>query len=358
MTTKKICFVSLANLYAVPYLNRYTTLIDCDYDIIYWNRHDFIESYEGAKKIYEFNYRQESSKFSKINGYLRFKIFAEKVLAKNSYDAVIILHTQAAILLQKILIKQYGHKYILDIRDYTFEKNRLYYNLEEKLLNQSGIAVISSKSFEKFLPKHNYYVTHNITHIPDEKIKYYRDLQKIRENKIVISCIGGIRFIDQFEKVISSFANDNRYKLRFIGVGANNLKNYILNNNIKNVDIIDYFPPDKTLDYYFETNIVQNLYGNNTPMLDHALSNKLYYAASLGMPILVCPGTYMEEISVKNGFGFTFDVSDPEAPDKLYEYYMSIDWQQFYDNCDSFMKRVRNENNIYEIALKKFVSKL
>lgn len=127
---------------------------------------------------------------------------------------------------------------------------------------------------------------------------------------------------------------------------------------MNNVELIDRFPPEKTLNYYYETDIIYNLYGNKTPLLDYALSNKLYYAAKLKTPIIVCPNTYMEEISKGYGFGFTFDINNPEECDNLFEYYKSINWHDFNYNCNNFIRKINKDNENFNCAISNFVERI
>jgi hypothetical protein len=357
LMAKKICFVTVRNIYAISCLPRYRKLFgDTPFDIIYWDRND-IEENCGAENHYAMKYRvtNNSSKRRKLYGYFKFIQFAKKVLKENSYDVLIILPTQTGILLNNIIRKRYMGKYILDIRDFTAENNKLFYMLEKKIIKDSGLTIITSPAYKNFLPKHDYLISHNTAHVPNDLIKQYRKRNKSNDEKIVISCIGGIRFYEQFKRVISYFKNDNRYILRFIGNGSEGLKDYCEQNKIQNVELVGRFTPDKTLDYYMDTDVILNLYGNNNPLLDYALSNKLYYAATFGMPILVCPDTYMEDVAVGNGFGFTFNLEGESMSNKFYDYYQSIDWSMFYMNCDSFMKSVNSENLFFEDLVRKFI---
>lgn len=357
MERKKICFITVRNIYQISCLPRY---IKCfrgnPFDIIYWDRAN-IEENCGAENHYAMRYKTSNrdSKWKKLLGYIKFMRFANNILNKNKYDAIILLPTQTGILLHNLMTKKYAGKYILDIRDYSAENNKLFYYIEKKLIKNSGLTVITSPAFERFLPKYKYYISHNTTHISCNTIREYRNRTKAVGKQLVISCIGSIRFYDQFKKILSCFSNDKRYLLRFIGNGSEGLQDYCKQNKIENIQLVGRFSPDKTIDYYMNTDIVLNLYGNHTPFLDYALSNKLYYAATLGMPILVCPGTYMQEVSVEGGFGFTFNIEDETMRDKLYEYYNTIDWPLFYDNCDVFMKKTNNENAHLENTLKKFI---
>lgn len=356
MGKKKICFISLGNLYLCPYISKYIPLINCDYDVIYWNRHG-VEEDISAKQIYAFQDKMNegTNKISKLIGYLKFKRYAFDIINRNNYDGVILLQTSVGILLNSILRRKYKGKYIVDIRDYTMENNPVFFTIEKNLIDNSALAVISSKGYESFLPPHKYTLVHNDSHIDESIITKFESKDR-KKDKIVISYIGLIRFHEQNKKVILKFKNDRRFNLKFIGKDAFALKKFCEENQVENVELIDRFPPEKTLDYYYETDIIYNLYGSNTPLLDYALSNKLYYAAKLKMPILVCEGTYMEDIS--NGFGFTLKLDDPNACDDLYNFYGKINWRQFYDNCNSFLQKVREDNLIFEDSIKRFIDNL
>jgi hypothetical protein len=354
---KKICFVTVRNIYAISCLPRYRKLFgDTSFDIIYWDRND-IEENCGAENHYPMKYSvtNNSSKRRKLYGYLKFIQFANKILKENNYDVLIILPTQTGILLNNIIRKRYTGKYILDIRDFTAENNKIFYMIEKKLIKDSGLTVITSPAYKRFLPGHEYQISHNITNVPVDIIEKYRTREDSKHNKIVISCIGGIRFYEQFKRVISYFKHDNRFLLRFIGNGSEGLKEYCEQNKIDNVELIGRFTPEKTLDFYMDTDVILNLYGNNNPLLDYALSNKLYYAATLGMPILVCPDTFMEEVAVSNGFGFTFDLDDENMGEKFYRYYQSISWTTFYENCDTFMKKVLQDEELFCQTVSNFI---
>ncbi|WP_321381722.1 glycosyltransferase family protein [Trichococcus shcherbakoviae] len=354
--SKKICFVSLNNLYLTPYINKYIDLMDAQFDVIYWNRHNLNEDIKAANS-YSFNYQiqDNASKANKLLGYLRFRSFAYDFLKMNNYDSVILLQTSAGILLKSLLLTKYRKQYIIDIRDYTFENNIIFYKILEMLVSNSSLSVISSRGYKKFLPKHNYINVHNNIKIEDNVIESFLEKRK-RSNVVNISYIGLIRFHEQNKKVILKFKNDHRFRIKFIGKNAKLLEKFCIENEVNNVDLIDQFPPGMTIHYYEQTDMINNLYGNNSPLLEYALSNKLYYASKLKIPILVCKDTFMEEISLKYGFGYVFDIEDPIACDRLYDYYMSIDWNTFSKGCNKFNTVVDNENKEFEIEIKKALS--
>lgn len=347
----RVCFISLDNLYLVPYLKKYLSFVG-KYDVIYWNRSN-VEEKSGAENIYAFHCAS-GNKFQKLLGYVRFSFFAAEILKKNDYSRVVILHTPLAVLIGKLLCTQYSGRYLLDIRDYSYEKYRWYREWEKKLVNHSGLNVISSKGYLSFLPSGEYISVHNDNPIEPSLIELSRRNFSTRKRPIVISNIGLIRFHQQNRKLILAFRNDPRFQLRFIGKGADELADFCREQKVENVQLTGYFVPEKSVEYFMQSDVISNLYGNHIPLLDYALSNKLYYAAKLCKPILVCPDTYMQKASV--GFGYTMDLDSQHVADNFYSYYTAIDKEKLQRACDDFLVEVFRENAIFDQKVTNFLN--
>ncbi len=352
---KKICFVTMGNIYIVPYLSTYTNHIKGNYSVIYWDREGKNEA-EGNNKYYRF-YKELSpkDKLEKITGFIQYKKFVKRILLKEKFDIVIFLQTWSALLMADVVEKHYPGKYIVDVRDYTYEKIPFIYNREKKLMKNAAMCVVSSEGYKDFLPPHDYYVFHNTRDLPVEKVAAIRERNKVK-NVLHISFIGYVNYQEQHKKLLMNLKNDPRFHLNFIGTRSLELEPFCKENDIRNVTLMDTFDASKILDFYENTDFVNNLYGNHTPVLDYALSNKLYFAAELRMPILTCADTYMSKISGKYGFGFEVDVADPQIGDKLWKFYTSIDWENFDSCCDDFIEKVQNKNCESIEFLKKVLS--
>lgn len=353
---KKFCFVIIESLNRAPYFEKYIKSCDYEYDIIIWDR-SASSANPGARNFYVMHYKEgkDLSYKDKFLGYIKFSKFASNILKKNNYHGVFVFTPNVGILCYNILMKKYKRKYVLDIRDYWQEKHKIVYLFEKGLVNNSYANIISSRAYKKFLPKSNYIVTHN-SQVLDEKTKKYFRMQEIRKKeKIVMACIGGIKFIDYDKKVIDYFANDNRFYLKFIGKGYEQLEKYCEQNHISNVYIEGMFPMSDTFLKYEGVDMILNMYGNHTPKLDYALSNKLYFAAQLGKPIVVCKDTYMEKVAVSNGFGIAVDINSIQSKDDLFKYYNSIIYKEFIKGCNSFLCRVAEDEEKFVGIIRKFV---
>lgn len=358
METKRvrICMITTRNIFDAPCIAKYQILIDEPFDIIYWDRCNISEEC-GAENYYKYNgpLKMGAGKFEKISGYIGFARYVRQVLKKHTYDKLIIFPTQMGWLIQRELCHRYKGKYIFDIRDYAGEKNKFISYMTQKVITNAGICSITSPAYRKFLPAKNYIISHNVQMIEQNLIEKYREREQNLKKQIILSFIGSVRFIDQQKKLLLLFKNDERFHIKYIGRGSEQLKEFCTQNRIQNVTLIGRFDRIQLPEFYMQTDMAINVYGNNNPYLDYALSNKLYSAAMMGMPILVSSDTYMEEISKRYGFGCSVDLNDKKAPDKVFKYYKNINWERLLCSCDEFMKAVNRDEKKYGNAIKNFL---
>lgn len=336
----KILLLSADNLYLVPYKELYLSICkknNIEYDILFWDKSN--NEVINGNNIKRFS-PTGRSKLKRIIHYFRFRKIIKNQIRSEKYDYIIGLHPIINLLIFNILITKFRFRYIYDIRDYSFEYLFFVKWIEKFLCKYSKINIISSEGYKCFLPKAKYEIIHNLPPYIDKK---YKQINPSVNQKVIISYIGLIRFMEQNCRIIDFFANDNRFLIKFVGTNAEDLKKYCIKNNIHNVFCVGTFPQEKTLEFYENTDLIMNLYGNNTPLLDYALSNKLYYAASLYKPILVSEGTFMEKVSHQYGFGFTLKMEKEEEKDELYNYIKNLNRDELISNCEEFMKKVNYE---------------
>lgn len=342
---KKVCLITMGNLYTVPYIEMYRSIMGNSFDIIYWNRENRNETID-CNNIEVFNYDiNGESILRKIIGYFKYRKFIFKCIKHTKYDKVILLQTWCALLLYGIIDKLYYNRYVVDIRDYTYEYNPIIRLIENKVLKKAEMRLISSEGFKQFLPKGlSYHIIHNIREI-DQNEKNEIICRSHKREPINISFIGVVNYIDNSRLILESLGNDKRFHVSFIGTNAMKLKEFCDLKEIKNVTLVDTFKPDEILYYYKKADIINNLYGHNDPRLDYALSNKLYFSAQLKMPILVFSDTYMSEISKKYSMGLEVNCIDDRLGDNLYSKYISIKWEDLFSGCDALLKKIQIEQN-------------
>ncbi|MFC6293457.1 capsular biosynthesis protein [Macrococcus epidermidis] len=310
------------------------------YDIIYADKYG-IEEKNNAKNIYKFElkFKDTTSKIQKVIKYIEFAKFAKNILKENDYKLIIVWRTETALLLFRYLYFSKS-KFILNIRDYCFEKNVIIQSLIKKLVDKSTFTAISSKGFLRFLPRSNKYIfvnSYNKTILPNEIEKNMRASKPIN-----ISFIGYVRFIDQDINLINEFKNDERFTLSFIGAGSEKLRDFIKENKIKNVILEDGFPVDETMRYLRNADIINNLYGSGIISLDTAISTRYYHSVLLNKPILVSEGTYMSTLVDENQ-GYKVNIYNGLA-DKIYDWYLKIDFEKLYLDNQNKLKEIIKED--------------
>lgn len=355
MKKKKLCVVTTRNLFDSPCLKKYCAILGDDFDIIYWDRCGIEESC-GTGIHYKFSGLLDvnASKIKKLQEYIRFTYFARKILRKHTYDGLIVYPTQAGWLIHGPLIGKYREKYIYDIQDYAGENARLPAWYTSNIIKNSALVSITSSAYRKFLPEFDYLISHNVQAMDSKLTENYRKKEYDDTKPIQISFIGSVRFIQQQIAIIDCFKNDSRFHLNYIGRGSEQLEYFCIENNVQNVTLIGQFEPSALSEFYVNTDFAMNIYGNCNPYLDYALSNKLYSAAMMGMPVLVSPGTYMEEIVTKYGFGLAIDISQSSCKEAVFQYYQSMHKEKILSGCDSFLAAVREDEKVYSDAILQF----
>jgi hypothetical protein len=325
--------------------------------VVYWNRDNKNEDRNDGNEYIAFETDKKYTKgLLKLIGYVRFRRFAKRILLDNDFSVIVTLQTLAALLLGGILTKHYSNRFIVDIRDYSYENLLVFRMIEKKIFACAMKKVISSEGFKAFLPEGDYLTVHN-TRPLNEKDKTKIQNRSKNKQKLNIAYIGFVRYQEQFQKLLLRLKNDERFVLSFIGTRAMELSDFCKSNGIKNVILQDTFDDKDILQIYGNADIVNNLYGNHTPVLDYALSNKLYLSADLHMPILVCPDTFMETITKKYGIGLTVDLDcQDDLGDIIFNYYNALDWKKFAESCEEFNKQVKQEQNIFELELKNLLN--
>lgn len=135
----------------------------------------------------------------------------------------------------------------------------------------------------------------------------------------------------------------------FHGVGPDDkrIRRYCLKNRIANVCFTGAYQPSDKEKLYSKADLIYAAYGNNTISTRCLVANKLYDAAWYKIPILVSKGT---EMANQAGLlGYELDFSHKDLANDLFKWYNEqLDWEKFEEKCDYFIKKVIEENNIFE----------
>lgn len=344
----KVGIIAANNIRFSPYVFYYTNILDeldIDYEVMLPNRNeDITDVFIEKSKIFSWDKNKKS-----IENYY---IYAKKVkrYSKNRFDFMVVLTTNMAVFLSEWLRKNYAKKYIVDIRDYTYEKNKLFFIMEKRVLSNSALNIISSFKFKTFLPQNDYLVCHNNTW---PKYKKNDEVVINKSLKIKIGYVGAIAYYNQCVRLMKLVNEDDRFELNFYGKGPaeNELKKY---NEILKCDRIRFnglYCAEEKEKIIKSVDIMFNAYGNNNPLLDYALSNKLYDALYFCKPILNSPGTYMSEMS--GILSFNIDLDSAENLNDLYSWYMNLNSNILKEFSDRRYEQIVVEDNDTKSCIKK-----
>jgi hypothetical protein len=113
------------------------------------------------------------------------------------------------------------------------------------------------------------------------------------------------------------------------------------------------YEPKEKPEIIGSVDILFNVYGNDSPLLLYALSNKLYDAMYYHKLVLNSIGTYMEEMC--GICGYSIDLERNSALDDLYNWYKGIDEYQINEYQDRMSARFFRENSITHDAIAQFI---
>jgi hypothetical protein len=326
------------------------------YDIIYVDKYNEVEHIE-ADNIFRYPVfiKKRWGKIRKIFAYFGFRKYGLRILSKEKYDFIVVWKTETALMFSSFLTKNAKKRYSINIRDYFMEKNYLILKRIEKTIENSRFSTISSEGFKSFLPNYNYITVHSFNKTLLEKCTPKKSLKKYGE-PLHICFIGYVRFFDIDKKLILALGNDVRYIIEFFGEGSQHLEEFVLQNNIKNVDLRKGFPLEDTPDLLKNVDVINNLYGKDDIALDTAVSTKFYYALYLNTPILVFKGTYMEKISNEYGIGFSVGDDFSTLADDFYSWYYLQDFDKLAKQCKRGINDIKVTNEVFENNLKGILS--
>lgn len=346
-----------------PYAKQYENEIlkaGYSYDILFWDRFS-----NGAleKKENEYIFHRictlGGNRLKKIYPFYLFRKTVKKIIFDGKYDKIIILNTMPGFLLHDILLKKYKNKYILDIRDYTYEKYTFYLNTVENLINNSFFTAISSRGFQRFLGKNKkLVVNHNISNLGDilQNPTLHRDKQVL-----TIGFVGAIRYFDENIALINSFANKDNMNFIFAGRELSDcpLKEYCSQKEYTNVSFSGAFKNEEKTEIYRKIDIINSLYGNKAIEVQSLLPNRLYDSLIFKKPILTTRGTYLSEVVEKWGIGLSLegsqDYNQEDYQKNIYEYVDNFDENSFVTNANNLLKVVEKEQQYFHNRIADFV---
>lgn len=359
----QVLLLGFGKIAYMPYMNFYLDALsdipNIHFELVYWDRDGKPDADVPAviDKAYKFEaHLEEQLPFrKKFKYFVRYREFALRILRKRSYDRVIVLHTTPGLTLLDYLRRHYKGRYVLDFRDVSYEYIPIYRKLVGKLAENSGLTLVSSNAFRKFLPKFdNIYTVHNYL----EDALNHRMLRndQARERKVLrISYWGLVRQVDVNKKVMDALGNDSRFELHYYGrmqQDGRDMEQYAKEKQYNNVFFHGQYMPVERYDFARKTDLIHNLYDCGNTM-GNAMGNKYYDGIIFGIPQLCTDGSYMAKVVSKRKVGISLDLDDRGMADRIWDYYQTIDWNVFISRCERALDHVLKEQSETKQKLRK-----
>ena len=348
----KVGIIAANNIRYSPYIFLYTELlrqIQVDYELIIPDRNDIQDSFDGVVHVLPWDRKGKTA----IN-YVVYANAVTRLVKKQAYDALIVLTSVNAAYLGLWLKRHYKGRYIVDVRDYTHENIYPYYLLETVAMRNSLMNVISSGKFREFLPEAQYHVCHNYNSQDARNVKASFSRP---DGVVTIGYVGALSYVEQCKKLMELVSRDDRFRLEFYGTSPEEpvLKAFAETLPGSSIRFHGGYVAAEKSGIIRSVDILFNAYGNGTPLLDCALSNKLYDALIYRKPILTCPNTCMTEMGGE--LSFPIDLPAARDLDDLYEWYTHLDGAAVDAFAADAMERIIRENRqTVELAARRLQS--
>lgn len=355
----KVLIIGFSERSLIPYVERYEEILreeNISFEIIFWDR---LQTAKPTINDNEFHFHQKVgfSKWLKPYALMKYRTYVLKLIKIKKYTHIVVLTTIPGILLFRKLVTQYKNKYILDIRDYSYEKFSFYKKAVNKLVNNSCFTAISSTGFLKFLEKNSKIIPiHNITNAK-ESICFPQPYQE--KDFFCIGFLGNIRYFKENVAFIESFKNTKDFKLFYAGQVNEkkcNLPQYCQTKNIKNVEFYGSFSNSDKPALYQKIDLINSIYGNFSLEVTTALPNRLYDALLFKKPIIASKGTYLGTVVEEYGLGIVVDVYAEDVCSKVREYMFQFNSNQFFNNCNLFLDIVQGDMKKFKESFQEFLN--
>ena len=359
----RACILSTVDLSRMSMSMIYTDYFEKNgipYDVIFVDKYrEYLDNVPNNLIPLHPESKQEYNAIRKVCIFWKLRKPVLMILKKNKYDLIVVWNEVTAFVFGDLLHKYFPQKYIINIRDYQYLDAPIIRSRLKQTIASSYFSTVSSSRYIDYLPKADYIFLHSM----NKKVLHElnRNREKAVNRPITIMYIGQIGWLENTYKFIDSLANNEKYVLKFIGIGSNKVDEYIAGKNYTNIQTHGKFRPEETSSYLKEADILYNLYGYGNKHLDAALSIKLYYAIYMGIPILSFANTCTNEIADLCGIAYTIRNTNhmKEDLENLYFWYQGFDISTARNRCDEFVdKEIYGSHKKFEGLLNEYIKSI
>ena len=220
----------------------------------------------------------------------------------------------------------------------------------DRIVNEARLNVISSYGYLKWLPSHNYTISHNVSNKLIEA-NWNDNCQKHVGNPIRVLTLGSLREFDQHKKLLESLGRSNDFTLIFAGDGIARipLQDYAKAKKLK-AQFSGWYNKEDEVGIAFSCDIINilldpNYVGKTTP-----IANRLYTALICNKAVMVNPESIHAEFVDKYQIGIIIGSKD-SIEEKVRNYFARYDPELYRKGRNDFLRKIYNENSAFQLAL-------
>ena len=350
----KICIIGTSNIKHISLISLYTRFFQenrIPFDIVYIDRYG-IEEKIAAEHIFRFHEDKMRSPRDKLFGYIRFRKYVKGIVRQNDYSLLITWQTTTAYILFDLLLRRFKKRYIVNVRDYIAENNRLVKRLLSRLVRSSAFTAISSEGFLEFLPQADYVKVNSINPDLVSGITAHRRSEDLPYK---IGFVGNCRYFREAYRLIDALGNDERFELWYCGTNSDTLAEYARERSVENVRIVPAFDTEETVEIMDRFDMINSAFGADAMDNRTLMPIRLYTAAAMHLPVLASGGSFLGREVDRHRIGYVIDSYD-NLGDSLAEYYLCLEDDALSKSCDAFIEESMKENRRFYQELKNLVS--
>ena len=356
---KRVLIVDTAPKDMAVYLQYYAEACDrlgIAYDYMFWDRGtDGGLEYDG--RVYTYHSKAPGMggrrRYSKFWPLLKYRQTVKDVIKKVGYTHLVFANTMLPVSLRGFLCKHYANRFILDIRDYTYEYLWFYRDRVDDLISHSGMSVISSEGFYEFIKPHpNIVLTHNMGN--ENEVESFPTLKAGKVN--TLGFVGSVRYEEENESIIRQLYNLPDYKLLYAGRIQDGivLPQYCEDNGYGDVDFLGAFNNAEKSKIYKRIDIINAVYGTRSREVTTAIPNRYYDALLYKKPLIASEGTFLGRMAEKNGIGLAVDLKKNDLAARLEEYIRKFSPEDFNNCCELALAQVNKDLANYKARMEDF----
>ncbi len=349
----KIGLIVPANLKYSPYVKYYTDILKAEgvcFRVMVWDK-------AGMKEDADLTFSFRSSDFDRkriMLGHYLFSQRCKRFIRREKIDHLIIFTIAPLFFLGYNFLKHYQGRIIMDIRDDSPFRRQFPQKLL-KISELAGLLVVSSPFYAEWFQRESI-----LCHNADQSMiaKYASSYGKERIDLPASIVFAGMMIEEKTNiQVISELTNSDDYRLIFIGRnigGTETLKQYVQENDIRNVSFEGEFQKEDIVDIYRRKADLVNILREKTMINRNALPNKMYDAVVSGIPIAVYDhneaiANYVKQYSL----GIVLD-EQKDIKDQLYQYIHAFNPILYKSGRDTFIQQIQNDWKLFENKLTEF----